>query len=266
MSDPMDPLQRWQRDVEMKLNAEAYYEDIFAFVTRPREKQTGAAIQTKIDQALSGMVKKNGKAGVAIQIMMPLCDIPLDEISGPDFAATMILRIQELPLVNEGSQGTGKPVEEVALITARLLHKWIPGNNLTQQGFARDAYTPSLEFDPKLTIDLKLNSRFRLAAAQKVQMPIISGNAGALSFACNTPGAAVYYTTDYSLPVPTSVNSAAVLWGYVIETESGLAIVTENGNPLAVANPITVAPGTAVRAAAYKPDTHLGSDVAIVTL
>ena len=56
-----------------------------------------------------------------------------------------------------------------------------------------------------------------------------------MQISCNTPGAASYYTTDYSFPGPNKTLYTA---------------------------PFGVASGTTVRAAAYEPATHQGSDAA----
>lgn len=262
--DPLNPLERWQRDTFDKLDAEAYFDDIALYVLRPKEKGGAKAILSKLDQSLSGLIKKNGKAGAAIHILMPLCDIPNRDASGPKFDATMTIRVQELPIINGGADGTGKPVEEIALTTMHVLHRFLPGNGLAQQGFTKDAYTPSLEFDPKLTIDLQLGSRFGLAGPQRCAMPVIAGTAAAVQLSCVTIGAKVWYTRDHSFPSPKNPN--AILYGTVLALESGEPFLSEDGLTFDVVNPFSVPPGTTIRAAAWKPDTHQGSDVAITTL
>jgi hypothetical protein len=97
---------------------------------------------------------------------------------------------------------------------------------------------------------------FGFAKPVRVATPTITGNGDACSIFCNTAGAVIYYTLDGS--APWSGNTSAQIFGYALQTESGIIITTEEGNPLAVANPLTGV--SQIRAGAYLESTHQGSD------
>lgn len=260
----MDPLTRLQLDVESLLESEAYFSVI------PILSQAKGVLDADIDERLGkrGFIENSEeKFGCAVVVGMPIVEVPSPEISGPRLDVIIPVAVYERPLVNRDPvSGIGEVAEEIGLQILAAVHGRIVADGVSQIYADSRAMDP-LPIDDEKTIAYMIyfNCRLGLARRVKVSTPIISGNGDAVSIFCNTNGAAIYYTTDGSYPAPTSVNAEATLFGFVLQTESGIVITTEEGDELTTAVPFSVISGTAIRAAAYKPDTHLGSDVAMQT-
>jgi len=205
----MSPLERQLLDLQARLEADPYFVDIPVFVLRPRAQEGAAQIQTRIDQALSGLTKKGGKTGAAVTLLMPTGDTDKPNVPGPQLRFVYTARVQEIIAVNFGPQGTQKSAEEIALAVLQLCHLCqLNGANVL---FADPAtLTPSLDADPKLTYDVRLAAQGGLPKPAKVALPIISVSAGTATVTCGTAGAAIYTTTDDSYPSP--LNPAASLY------------------------------------------------------
>jgi hypothetical protein len=141
-----------------------------------------------------------------------------------------------------GSGGTGKSAEEIALRVLQLGHHFHAGRGATLLAHP-DALTPGTDEkdDRRVIIDCRFEVRGGVAAVAKVARPTISPAEGGaapqtVTLACATAGAAIWYTTDESLPTP------------------GNASATQYSAPFSVAAAATL------RVAAYK-SALLPSDV-----
>ena len=201
MSNPIQ-LEQWQADVAATLAADSYFANIPVFIVR------SLRIQSKIDNALAGATKTNGKTGLAVLVLMPVGDVDKENIPGPNLIGRITVRVQEIPSINMGDVGVGIPAEEAALYVLSLLHHRYFIGSLGAMTAAKDALTPSLEFDPKLTYDVQFNARLTLNQLSKVAIPTFAPSSGAhpqnVTISCATGGASIYYTSDGSLPTPTN--------------------------------------------------------------
>jgi len=238
----MSALEQLQKDLAERLEAEDFFSDIGVYVFRPRENLEATEIQGKIDESLNCLVLKNGKGGAAVFVLMPLADAPDANVPGPRLEISVTIRIQEIPLLNMGADGTQKSAEDIGLEVLQAIHHFIP-HGISQMLIAdKDALTPSLEFPPKITYDAKFATFHALPRPAKVATPEINGSIpSAVVITCATAAATIYYTLDGSYP--RNGNPAAVLYSV----------------PFAVVAPVTI------RAGAFKTNLQ-GSDIAFAEI
>lgn len=224
------PFELDQADLAARLTADPYFSDITVETLRPRANAGFAEIQSRIDQALSGLKAKAGKVGAAVHVLMPFADVESPVAPGPMMNVDLVARVQEFPLHNMGARGTGKSCEEIALKVTQLFHHFNSG-----RGYvffcAREFWTPSAVAAPLVTIDVRVTHKGGIVAAAKVARPTISSASLAVpqevTLATATAGASIYYTTDDSYP--SSANDAAVLYSAPFTvTEAGtLSVAAE---------------------------------------
>jgi hypothetical protein len=258
-----DPLTQLQQDVTMLLKSEPFFAEI------PVLSRAQGVTSAEIDARLGGKglyENSEGKIGCCVVVMMPIADAPNADPSGPALSIVLPVTVYEKPKINREDGGIGETAEEIALQVLAAVHHRGVAFGIGELHADQRALDPlSVEDESVVAYQVYFVTRFTLAARPQVKTPLIAGNAAAVQLSCQTPGAEIYYTTDGSYPAPTSVNPAATFFGSVLETESGLVITTEAGNPLTVALPFALEPGETLRAAAYKPATHQGSNVATST-
>jgi hypothetical protein len=215
-----------QNDISRKLLAEQYFTDIPVFVVRSK------TVEGDIANAINGVSMKQGKSGIAVQVIMPTADCvdQYEKVPGPFFIANYCVRIQEIPLINMGARGTQKTAEEVALNVLNMLHLFNFGRSLVAFRASPTALTPSLEFEPRLTYDVCFHAVYQLPRGVDLRVPTptadISG--ATLTLTDSDPDARIYYTaqdTDYP-----SADAGGILYS----------------------TPFTVLVGSTIRAAAYK--------------
>ena len=252
-----DPVLQLQLDVAARISAHAFFADILVLANER------GILSEDLENKLKLFTAKNGKSGVAIVVDRPLRQVPKPDVPGPEMVVIVPVTVVEMPLLNRAASGTGKTTEDIVSNTMAILHGWRASSWMGQLYCAEDAVTPTVGGDKTIATEIQFRTRLRMQAVARVATPIISGSASSVQIGCNTPDATIYYTTDGSWPW--AGNPAAVLFGITLLTESGQIIVTEDGDPLNLADPFVVAPGTQVRAAAYAENKQ-GSDGAAAIL
>lgn len=224
----MSPLERLQADLYGRLEADDYFDDVGVFLLRPREQESFAQIQSRVDQALAGLVKRGGKAGAAVMVLMPTADAIDRNAPGPLLNFQIVVRVVELPVINMGTSGSLKSAEEIALRVHQLGHHFNPGRGGTLLSHP-DALTPAADEkdDRRVVIDCRFELRGGVAAVGKVARPSITPAAGgsvpqSVTLACATAGAALWYTLDDSLPTPG--NTAATLYSGAFNVSSAATL------------------------------------------
>lgn len=221
----MDELRLFQTDAALKLAAESAFEFVPVNIYRPRDSGEALKIQTAIDSALAGKVKKNGKAGLAVCVFMPEAETLQPNAPGPMLELVLTLRVYEDVTINESASGTGITAEQCALNILASLHHWTRGN---QTVIADKKAIRPVEDRARIIYDVNVRLNAAPPFAARVAAPVITEEEINVSIACATSGAAIYYTQDGSTPAPG--NEAATLY----------------------AAPFEPAPQAFIRAAAYK--------------
>lgn len=218
----MDALQQLQLDVMSRLTADTNFQFVQTVNARPRSEEDAVLIQTKIDQALAGMVRyiartagqtdaeweaaceASGKSGLCIAVLMPEVELPQTGLPGPALIeVVMTVRVTENPLINmDDANGTKITAEDGAVKVLQALHHWSPNGS---QSFVGDKKPlRPLEGEGKVIYDVVTRMMLPLAIPEKCANPVITISGNNVEIACATSGAAIYYTTNGTLPTPTS--------------------------------------------------------------
>ncbi|MGV3664270.1 MAG: chitobiase/beta-hexosaminidase C-terminal domain-containing protein [Prosthecobacter sp.] len=216
----VDPLQRLQLDIAAVLKADALFAGVQVVVDRPRDAADGLVIQATVDRALAGWTEVETeagmKAGLCIIVFMATGTAPTPNLPGPELMLVQGIRVIENTLVNEGENGTGMTAEGCAIKILNTLHQMsLGGLLLADKNALRPVLTEKgLSFDVTLTRDLGISPR------PFVQRPIVHVATGSMTMTCGTEGAAIWWTSDGSLPTP--VNASAALYTGPVDV-SGMA-------------------------------------------
>jgi hypothetical protein len=214
-----------QPDVYYKLLSEPWFENIAIF--KIREKR----LDTEVNRALAGLAGNNGKGGASIEVLMPSLKTALADTAGPVCTLEQKFIVKEQPTVNQGANGTGLSVEQIAVNIAQTFQLFYLGGPM--QGFYATPefykYQAVPEEVPFIALVVTLQATFALTALARTLAPAASAAAETVTLTDQQPGggSTLYYTTDGSFP--------------------------GSGNPSAMtySTPFTVASNTVVRAAAY---------------
>jgi hypothetical protein len=179
--------QRFQNDVAAVLLADGYFADITAVAVRSLEADNMAAA------AVAGTKKKNGKAGVAVRVLMPAIQKTSQVVVGL-LRTRLILRVAENPTINQGSIGTGKSAEEVAAKCYDLIDRLKLGWSAHEVKADADEVDAVVE-DTELRYDLPFYTYLPTTGRVVVATPTVTVGA-TVSLACATAGATIYYTSN----------------------------------------------------------------------
>lgn len=230
---PNPEIESVQPDLAAKLKSESYFVDIPVFEIREER------VESQVAAALAGRKPKNGKVGVAVEVMMPMLKTAKPNAPGPLCALETLIRVKENPPLNLGSHGTGKTAEAVGVTILQTLHGFsTPGICGTFYPSQNESMVPNRDFPPMVAYDIKLESIFPLTPLDRMAAPVIDCPVSTVSIIHPDPAAVIYYTTDGSFPGPGATA------------------------PQAYSTPFVATPGTIIRAAAYKPG-YTGSDVSM---
>lgn len=164
---------------------------------------------------------RNGCAGAGVLVHMPEVETMHGNLPGPEFVTTVPLSVVEEPNQNFAPGGSYLSAEEIAQRVAELLHGYAAG----VWGGALYAKGPVIQPDSEfpaglLAYRVQLHLRLMRTQVARVATPTISqGEGGAVTLACGTSGASIYYTTDGSFPGPG--NAAATLYAEPFTAEVG---------------------------------------------
>lgn len=252
----MSPIELFQRDIDGRIKAAAYFADKPCFIYRPREKETYTSIDTRVNNALLGRLKQGGKSGIAICVFMPVAEIPDADPYDATFEVTGVVRIAENTLLNMASGGTKQSAEEVGLHVVLLMRNFYAAGLYNVVGCHNtDTLKPvgTMEEDDNILLyDLKFTTRFAVTYQRKMSPPTITIADDTVTIAPSALPAiqpeAIYYTLDFSYPRPSLAEELA-------------AATNPNTSQLYTA-PFALPGGGTVRAACYAT-AYQPSDVAI---
>ncbi len=216
----MDELRLLQTDAALKLAAEDEFQYVPVMIFRPRDSAEALKIQSSIDSALAGMVKKAGKAGLAVMVFMPEAEALQPNTPGPQLELVLTLRVYENPLINESASGTGITAEQCALNILSSLHHWTRGNQTLVAN--RKAIKPVDDKAGRIVYDVNVRQDTAAPVKTRCSAPVIVDGGLTVSITSATEAAAIYYTQDGSTPAPG--NAAATLYAGAFEPVSQATI------------------------------------------
>lgn len=194
--------ERLQNDITGALlaDADSYFADIVVVSLRSLEADSLAA------NAVAGTKLKNGKAGVAVRVLMPTLRKHEKEIVS-QVRSRVIVRVCENPTINNGALGTGKSAEEVSAKCIDILDRLKVAWSASELRLDEDEVTPAME-DGMLIYDLPFYTFLPTPGRSVVATPTLTV-ASTVTLATSTSGAAIYFTTD-GVTFPSAANAATL--------------------------------------------------------
>ena len=205
----MNALARFQRDVFQRLLSCSTLATVSIVLSRPRVAADGTAITaTTIEQtlngALTGLVKRGGKAGATIEVMLP--NFQTEGSGGAEMTGTIILPIavREKPLFNMGTTGTRLAAEEIAHLICEDLCAWM---QVTGTGSAKAIYPDKNalsyfgdeESADTVNMMVRLTRKDSLRRRARAAKPTVTTGAGLVTLAA-PGGATIRYTINGEYP------------------------------------------------------------------
>ena len=95
---PNPEIESVQPDLVVKLNGEPYFFNIPVVAIREQR------IESELEKSLSAYKPKNGKSGVAVEVLMPTLGTDNPNAPGPLATLQVHIRVKENPTVNLGAQ------------------------------------------------------------------------------------------------------------------------------------------------------------------
>lgn len=172
-------------------------------------------IANERDRALSANLVTGGKTGTCVTIVTPEANANFENVQGPLFdEVNIVAQIEENVIVNRDPDGTGTGLRAAQIVVAvcRSFHQFFP---LSANG-PLVAIKPTVQLAKGTDGNLTYLCRFRTmssAAELPAQLtpPVAVNNAGVYTLTNNTPGAAVFYTTNGTNPSPRNPSAALAL-------------------------------------------------------
>lgn len=157
-------------------------------------------IEEMVKNALAGTEKKNGKAGLAVVVLLP--DVEGESVNSAAPAMRLIakVRVIENRMTNEGAGGTGIPASKLSLHVLQVLNRRsFRGRNALYPDLKRMISEIPLPNDERCH-EVTMIQNVMPESLAKVATPTVAQAAGQITLACTTAGAAIYYTLDGSYP------------------------------------------------------------------
>lgn len=201
-----DALQQLQLDIAATLAADELFDGVQVVVARPRSEEDAVLIQSSIDNALAGLVEVENaeadmKAGLCVVVMMSEGEVLHPNEPGPQMSLVQTVRVIENPLVNMGEAGTLITAEQAALNVLTSLHQLNFGHSVL---LADKKSVKEVNLEGRVAYDVTFRRELGVTPRLSVQRPQISVADPQMTITCGTSGAAIYWTSDGSLPTPTN--------------------------------------------------------------
>lgn len=198
-------LTRLQSEFVSRALSDRYFSEASAPV--PVISELKGDIANEIERALGTVtdVDSSGKIGTCVVIMSPVASVQTPNLSQGPLTSEWEFRVLEDALLNGSDNGIQKSALWTARRLVRLFHQFTPFG-LAQVMTARSPAIVPVE-DPLAPIAYAV--RFLITEGetlqeQKVKLPTITAASGGypkeITLACETAGAAIYYTLDGTYP------------------------------------------------------------------
>lgn len=209
----MDILQQLQLDTAAVLESLPDFVHVPVTVIRPRSKNEAVEIQTVLNKALSGLIKKplvTGKSGLAVMVLMTEASLMEESLKRAHLMLNVTLTVIENPMINMGANGTQISCEALALSIVRELHQYDMGGGIILRARQNDTLevvnTPGL-----LTYNVHFECEHSEMRPTRVKPCSVSAAGNVITLACVTPDAEIFYTLDRSFPSSSAAGNAASL-------------------------------------------------------
>lgn len=205
MSTTFNVITRIYWDIGDYLAADEKMQHVQVILERPRDNAAGTLLfENAVNNMLAGQVAVNGKAGLALLLFMPEGKPASRAHRGLVTDLEMIIRAVEEKSINDAPDtGTGIPCEDLLLETMLLLQTWTPlrGHPLQVSEF----YPVPLKDQPNIRAwECVVTTSDAQTAREKCSLPHISAAGYIVTLTTATADAALYYSTDGTLPTPTT--------------------------------------------------------------
>jgi hypothetical protein len=230
----MSEIETLQVNIEQFLASDAGLQYVTVTSIRPRSAQSAAQIQTRINEALKGMTKRNGKSGLSVIVMMPEVREAEANLPGVNGLLTVQVRVVENIMINMGPGGTGESCEEVALHIASLLqHRSFDGVSALR--LDANAVVPMQEelTAGRVEYAVVVRTMLRRQPLGMVATPAVEAEGNVLTLTCVTEGAEIWFTLDGSYPGPG--NATATLYAGAVTLEPGDYVLRAAGHKAGLA-------------------------------
>jgi Chitobiase/beta-hexosaminidase C-terminal domain len=202
-------------------------------------------VQGQVDMATIYSTPRNGRAGCGILVEMPTFTVDKPNLLGPVGNLVFTLAVIEEPNLNmDPVAGTLSDAESTAQLILDELHNLIIAG-LVELYADAPAIVPIEDYQLPGTVQyrVQLKMRYNRDQTTRVAMPVITATGDTLAIACATPGVAIYYTLDGTLPTNGAANPGSVLYlgpvtlasGTTLRARAFLAGMTGSNVPMAMA-------------------------------
>ena len=185
-----DPILQVQLDIVGRLESDPFFSDL------PIIQERKGVTEKEVAEALNIRLKKDGKTGAAIIVMMPERSVQNPDAPGPQNVVSTTLRVLTIPLLAQAIGGAKKEASRIGLYLQQIFHLWQVGPTTVQN----TKVLPYNDGQGTTGEDVILESFLQLPWAQKTLPARISGTASAVTLTSNTAGASLFYSTDGSFP------------------------------------------------------------------
>jgi hypothetical protein len=225
-----------QPDVFFKLASEPFFAPVTILKIREKRLDSEVLNSLKGIGITSASVNKNihpgTKSGATIEVLFPTLLQPLEDTPGPVCTLQQKFLVKTLETVNQGVNGTGLSVEQIAVNLAQTFQLFFLGGPM--QGFyAQGNFYEYAVFErdsPFIGVLLTMGATFVLSALERTLTPAPStadaGGNVTVTLTDQQPGggSSMYWTQDGTFPGPS--NPSATLYSVPFTLPIGTVIRT----------------------------------------
>jgi hypothetical protein len=220
----MSVLSQLQADVFGVLSELPDLADVAGLLERPRRTEEERALYVgQWEQAMQGMLAKNGKLGLSFLVLMPTLPAPSNTEPGPRFDPQVTIRFVEVLELNLSPAGTQIACEDAVMTAAAALQNWPRGGGrsivISKEG-AQPVILEGME-ESAVVYDLTVQSIMNVVQPARAACPTVTLAGDQLTLASETD-AQIYVTTDGTFPGPS--NPTASLYSAAFAVESGMTV------------------------------------------
>jgi hypothetical protein len=187
-----------QTDVKARLDNDAFFSDVKVLLKR--DGLTERMLEEKLGPDAND---KAGKTGACVVIHLPEIAEHEGETPGPVVIVELPIQVIEAPEMNNGSVGTGKTCEQIALHVMNLLHRYTDHNHgWTMQPSPRPVQAHDPQRPDWISAVVRMRFHSALTRTDRCGLPLASNLGGSIGLTTGTPGASIWYTLDGTYPGP----------------------------------------------------------------